>query len=178
MLRSMRALWDSLAAGMGSEMFLSPQDTRLSRRLRRCRLQAPDLEALRSDWRAIGGDFEVAIGKVQAEVNAPSKIEHSVSWQGPLPPPQTLQKFDAIVPGSAERIIRMAEQEQAHRHRMEESVVRAHRRGQWMGFCVALVALSGAIVAIVRGAHWSVPVALAGPPIAVIVASLIGKRSN
>ena len=72
----------------------------------------------------------------------------------------------------------MAEQEQQHRHHMEEAVVRAHRRGQWMGFAVAAMALAAATYAIARGAHWAVPVALAGPPIAMIVSSLVGKRTN
>ena len=72
----------------------------------------------------------------------------------------------------------MAEQEQEHRHRMEDSVVRAHQRGQWMGFTVAVLALGAAGYAIARGVHWAVPVALAGPPIAVIVSSLIGKRNG
>jgi uncharacterized membrane protein len=30
-------------------------------------------------------------------------------FAGPLPPPQILEKYNSIVPGSAERIIKMAE---------------------------------------------------------------------
>jgi uncharacterized membrane protein len=32
-----------------------------------------------------------------------------VAWQGPLPPPQVLGEYEAIVPGSAQRILAMAE---------------------------------------------------------------------
>lgn len=42
-------------------------------------------------------------------------IEHH---SGPLPPPETLRQYDEIVPDGAERIMVMAEKEQAHRHHM------------------------------------------------------------
>lgn len=40
-------------------------------------------------------------------------IEHH---SGPLPPPEILRQYDEIVPDGAERIMAMAEKEQAHRH--------------------------------------------------------------
>lgn len=33
----------------------------------------------------------------------------SQQWIGPLPPPDTLEHFDRVIPGGAERILRMAE---------------------------------------------------------------------
>lgn len=41
-------------------------------------------------------------------------------YTGPLPDPQTLAKYDAIVPGAAQTIIGMAKLEQEHRHRQED----------------------------------------------------------
>lgn len=37
---------------------------------------------------------------------------------GPLPEAEELERYNAVVPGSAERIIKMAEKEQAHSHAM------------------------------------------------------------
>jgi hypothetical protein len=61
----------------------------------------------------------------------------SAHWPGPLPPPATLKQFDEVIPGGAERILRMAEAEQAHRHLTDMAVLnadsRAISRGQWLG---------------------------------------------
>lgn len=37
-------------------------------------------------------------------------------FNGPIPPPHLLQEYERILPGAAERIFKMAEQEQQHRH--------------------------------------------------------------
>lgn len=39
--------------------------------------------------------------------------------QGPIPDPESLARYDSIVPGAAERIISMAEKEAKHRHSIE-----------------------------------------------------------
>lgn len=40
-------------------------------------------------------------------------------WTGPLPSPDALERFNQVVEGGAERIVRMAEQEGKHRRRLE-----------------------------------------------------------
>jgi len=40
------------------------------------------------------------------------------TYQGPIPPPSLLQEYDAVVPGSAERILAMAERQSAHRDKI------------------------------------------------------------
>ena len=42
---------------------------------------------------------------------------------GPLPSPEVFQKYDLILPGAAERIMRMAEDDAAHRCSMEVSIL-------------------------------------------------------
>ncbi|MBI1812728.1 DUF2335 domain-containing protein [Candidatus Peregrinibacteria bacterium] len=39
--------------------------------------------------------------------------EQTVSYSGPLPHPGDLERFERILPGAAERIMRMAEQRQS-----------------------------------------------------------------
>lgn len=60
------------------------------------------------------------------------------SFSGPLPHPQILQGYDDVQIGFAERIVAMAEKEQAHRFECDKGVLGSTRRGQWMGFGVAL----------------------------------------
>ena len=47
--------------------------------------------------------------------------EVSQSFSGPLPPPEILRKFDEVVPGAAERIIKMAEDQSIHRKELEKN---------------------------------------------------------
>lgn len=48
------------------------------------------------------------------------------SWIGPLPPPNILAGFEELVPGSADRIIRLTENEQSHRVKIESKAVETH----------------------------------------------------
>lgn len=43
--------------------------------------------------------------------------------QGPLPTPRLLNGYEEVLPGSAERIVQMAEREQEHRHGQEGRIV-------------------------------------------------------
>lgn len=104
------------------------------------------------------------------------------AWSGPLPPPDALRGFDAVIPGSAERILKMAETEQNHRLDMEQRGLTAEisdtRRGQFLGALIAVVALGAAAYSAAIGAHWSVSVALVGIPLMGVVKAIIDRRSK
>ncbi len=79
--------------------------------------------------------------------------EISQSFSGPLPPPDILRQFDEVVPGAAERIIKMAEEQSAHRRELEKKVISSDiarsKWGQFLGFVIAIAGLAvSAIVAI------------------------------
>jgi uncharacterized membrane protein len=107
---------------------------------------------------------------------------------GPLPAPEILSGYELILPGAAERILRMAEKQQESRNTLELRQLEAdieHRNdmvqvqrnvhrgafisdyvGQTMGFIVALASLAGAAYAgivkgnaVVAGLFLSLPVA-------------------
>ena len=82
-------------------------------------------------------------------------IEASITYAGPLPHPSLLREFDNIVPGSAERIIQMAEKQVEHRQFLEKTVVTGDSRrafyGLWVGAFVALCVLAGAVFLIYTG---------------------------
>lgn len=52
----------------------------------------------------------------QQKEPAKVQISHERHYSGPLPLPEDLAKYDHIVPGAAERILKMAEKEMDHRH--------------------------------------------------------------
>lgn len=72
-------------------------------------------------------------------------VVESAAFSGPQLPPTTYRGYDEVLPGSAERILRMAEKEQNHRIGWEgEAMHRASQHGHlglWFGFLIAVFAL-------------------------------------
>ncbi len=70
-------------------------------------------------------------------------------FSGPLPPPEELAKYEQILLGSADRILKMAEQQASHRQSLENSVVhsniKAQQAGIRYGFVIAMTAIVGGI---------------------------------
>ena len=62
--------------------------------------------------------------------------------QSPWPPPDVIERYEIVFPGSAERLVRLVEQEAEHRRALESRQLRSEivetHIGQWMAFFVAL----------------------------------------
>lgn len=75
-----------------------------------------------------------------------------------MPPPAALEHFERILPGSAERLFRMVEQEQTHRHELErkaqDSEKEESRLGQGFGMIAVLAAIIGGIISVAIHAPW------------------------
>src|SRR5690349_12341887 len=71
----------------------------------------------------------------------------ATSFSGPLPPPQILEEYDRIAPGSAGRIIAMAEKQADHRRRMETQIVSSDITNSRVGLICGLVIGLGGLVA-------------------------------
>ena len=138
-------------------------------------------EQMRSDWRRLGEDLRTVLGAALASVS-PDTSEYqpaesrkptgpitkfiSAHWSGPLPPPAELEKIDQIIPGGADRLLRMAEKEQTHR-------IGDAKRGQYLGWSLATGAVIAAAVVSVCHGPWQVSVALVGIPVLGAVQALI-----
>ena len=90
-------------------------------------------------------------------------------WDGPLPPPAAFQMYEATLPGTAERLLSMAEEHQRHRISQErraleltgESMAAAREAGRsdsrrsYLGiilaFIIAMTGLLGGIMLIATG---------------------------
>ena len=79
----------------------------------------------------------------------------SASFSGPLPPPSMFGEYDRVLPGSAERILRMAEREQAHRMNWETTAlggdIRQEQYGQWFGLLIAVLCIGSAVYLAMNG---------------------------
>ena len=76
-------------------------------------------------------------------------------FSGPLPPPEILAKYNDALPGAAERIIAMAENQSRHRQSLETRVIDANcsaqKTGPIYGFVVCMTAILGGIYLIHSG---------------------------
>jgi uncharacterized membrane protein len=61
----------------------------------------------------------------------PKQNNHTViasTYSGPLPSPEMMERYEAVVPGSAERIITQFEEQGRHRRTLEKVVVTGNER--------------------------------------------------
>lgn len=70
--------------------------------------------------------------------------ERTQQYVGPIPPPSLLDEFNQIIPGAAERILRMAEENAKHQREIEmlalTSAVKTTTKGQIFGLIIGLSA--------------------------------------
>jgi uncharacterized membrane protein len=66
-------------------------------------------------------------------------------FSGPLPPPEILKEYNDILPGLADRVMKMAEKQSTHRQKIEDRVIGsdAYRAnaGLWIGAGVAVLSI-------------------------------------
>ncbi len=104
------------------------------------------------------------------------------SYSGPLPSPESLEKYNQIIPDGADRIMRMAENQSNHRIKIEETVisgqVKQSARGQIFGLIIAFFTLGSALVLSMFG-HEAVACVLGGSTvISLATVFVIGKREQ
>lgn len=76
-------------------------------------------------------------------------------YAGPLPPAEQIRAYEQVLPGSADRILRMAERQQEHRMELERMTVHeAANRSWWglrLGFVIAVLVVGIGAAAIFTG---------------------------
>ncbi len=79
-------------------------------------------------------------------------------FSGPIPPPSVMRQYEEILPGSAERILKMAENQSSHRISMESKIIPRQQRestlGQIFGFILSLLLIGYGIYAMKEGHAW------------------------
>lgn len=107
-------------------------------------------------------------------------------FSGPIPPPSIIKGYEEVLPGAAERIISMAENQAKHRQDLEKKMVAAEVRDSLLGvlfaFFLGIGCIAAAIVIVIlvpqnSGAISSSALGIAG--IGSIIATFIkSTRSN
>ncbi|MBF0590916.1 MAG: DUF2335 domain-containing protein [Nitrospirae bacterium] len=109
--------------------------------------------------------------KAKSDASPPVSVQPSLTrtrssaHSGPIPSPQSLAEYDNFLPGLANRIVIMAENNLRHRHEYETEVLRQNnetlklndkiidyeakerKRGQIFGFLIGIAGLSTSLMA-------------------------------
>ena len=127
-------------------------------------------------------------GKEQPLIHQPKPsvnglVSHSkMTYSGPLPLPQHLERYEDVCPGAADRIIAMAERQAKHRQNMEYFVIKANGRNSTLG---VIIGGCVAVLAIVCGTHiiesgYEIPgyITMFGSLSTLVGVFVYGKRDN
>jgi len=99
---------------------------------------------------------------------------------GPLPDPETLKEYAAMIPEGADRIMKMAEKQLHHRMEMENRVIRGQMLqsniGQIFAFLIGLAALASATYCIVSGHEWAGSILGIGGMTGLVTAFIKGRE--
>lgn len=68
-------------------------------------------------------------------------------FSGPIPPPSIIKGYEEVLPGAADRILSMAEEQAKHRQAMERKIVNTESRDSLLGILFAFSLGIGCIVA-------------------------------
>lgn len=96
--------------------------------------------------------------KLQKNIQAKNKksemLQIREEYHGPIPHPNILRQFEEILPGSADRILRLSEEEQKHRHELENKIILHQAKiepiGLFLGFILALTIIGGGIYLLIN----------------------------
>lgn len=137
---------------------------------------------------------------------SPQTIERQISitqrgtsvFQGPIPSPEVIERYDALVPGTAQRLIDLAIEESLHRRTIEsdtnraniaaqvkqgeiityqtKAVFRSDMLGQVAGAVISVGCIGGAVYLGIGG-HEVAAAALCTIPLAAISQALRGRKT-
>ena len=68
-------------------------------------------------------------------------------FSGPLPPPNIIKRYEDILPGAADRILSMAENQAKHRQEIEKKMIDSEARDGLLGVCFAFILGISCIIA-------------------------------
>ena len=112
------------------------------------------------------GDRPIVPSKRTYRPEEQALVHQQFEISGPIPPPQILKGYGDVDPTFPQRILKMAEDEQSHRHDMERQTLDAQRDdlkrdrmearlGQVFALIIGLAAIVGGVVASTMGAQWT-----------------------
>jgi len=80
-------------------------------------------------------------------------VATATAFAGPIPPPELLAEYEQTLPGLADRLVMIAENESEHRRALQRRAIRLSELGLAAGFTIAMTALGGGIFLVHEGSQ-------------------------
>lgn len=126
------------------------------------------------------GDESSELGDLPPEVEL--RLRQSTLHMGPIPEAELLAKYEDVLPGLANRIVQMAEREQAHRHAIERVEVQQPyqlaRRGQIFAITAIVLVLGFAVFLAAIGSPITAGVLVAIDLLGLVTVFITGQRAT
>ncbi len=110
------------------------------------------------------------------------RVQRTELYAGPLPPPDILAKFEQILPGAADRILKQAETQTQHRIEIEKMVVSSDiKKSFWgliFGFVLGLSGIGSGVFLATLGFNVFGPLLSGGSLITLVAVFIYGTRSR
>ncbi|MDB0600476.1 DUF2335 domain-containing protein [Tenacibaculum maritimum] len=104
------------------------------------------------------------------------------SHSGPLPDAETLIQYDSVIPGGADRIMKMAEKQQSHRISIETKVVSSQssqsKLGQVFGLIIGLAGIGCGTYLASVGQDVVGGIIAGGTVVSLVSVFVLGKKSS
>ncbi len=111
------------------------------------------------------------------------EVQRTESFSGPLPSPEILKGYSEVIPDAPERLLRMAERQNAHDMEMDQENMRlarrsmdrgfnAARRGQILGFILGII-LIGCGVYLTKFGFESVGLVIFSTSLVAVIANFV-----
>lgn len=101
---------------------------------------------------------------------------------GPLPDPETLERYSEIIPDGANRVMDMAEKQQNHKINIENKIVTGQLQqsnlGQIFAFIIGMSFLGGGVYCIINGHEWGGSIIGVGGLTSLVTAFIQGKKQQ
>lgn len=125
------------------------------------------------------GDLEELLSDLPESKAQIIRVLVERSFHGPLPPPEVLRDYGEVIPGLPDKIVEMAENEQKHRHDLEQTDLGSDRleakRGQYLGAVTMWLLVLAALLVTFYG-YWQVALAFLAPAVVHTVAKVIWRN--
>ena len=119
---------------------------------------------------------------VHQEFHSIERVERRLEYSGPLPHPEILGGYEKVLPGSADRILKMAEKQQDHRISNENKLVDAENQSRLLGlvagFLIATLGLGGAVYLGYNGKTWESGIMSGGTLVGLVTVFVKGSSNN
>lgn len=105
-----------------------------------------------------------------------------MEFSGPMPPPVIMEGYEKVLPGAAERILKMAEHQEQHRHKMEKRIIFSETFqpicGMVFAFIIVLITFLGGAFLIYNNRPVGGLISIITAIGVIVISFIMGRKGN